>query len=513
VCRWYAWSHLVSPAQHALNLQFYQLPVLKSFVRNPQVHVCATADPEMLTGPFIHLGPAAAGEMHALIKDIQEHCAHLLEFADAWRAFDRRLQETADGTTLDELYNELPTPLSGLVELVYDLSSRPTMRLIEELLRADCLDNSPTQELSLYDGLDADRSFFLNTPRPVSPARVDLRVPFADPRIDLLASMRIRPAPLSTLSAAFGLTEDTEARLRKLVSHEPPRRRTPQVTEEGVRLRHFGHACVLVQTAKTSVLFDPLPAWDANQPGGSLTFDDLPDHIDYIYITHNHQDHFCPETLLQLRHRVGKVLIPRSNPSNIADPSMRLILERMGFRSVETHPPLTTIPLPSGSLTTIPFLGEHAGFDVLSKQGALLTLQGRRLLFLADSDCSDCNVYRRIAPLLGEIDVLFIGMECYGAPLSWLYGPYLSGQVTRKMDESRRLSGANCERAWRVIQEVKCKRLFVYAMGQERWLQYLLGLAYEPGAIQLVESDRLIERCRAHGIPAQRLTGCTEMWV
>jgi hypothetical protein len=81
------------------------------------------------------------------------------------------------------------------------------------------------------------------------------------------------------------------------------------------------------------------------------------------------------------------------------------------------------------------------------------------------------------------------------------------------MDESRRLSGANCERAWGVIQEVKCKRLFVYAMGQERWLQYLLGLAYEPGAIQLVESDRLIERCRAHGIPAQRLTGCTEMWV
>ena len=205
------------------------------------------------------------------------------------------------------------------------------------------------------------------------------------------------------------------------------------------------------------MLFDPLPAWDADQPGSTLTFDDLPDHIDCVYITHNHQDHFCPETLLQLRHRVGKVLIPRSNPNNIADPSMRLLLERMGFTCIETHPPLTTVPLGSGAVTTIPFLGEHAGFDVLSKQCALLTLQGRRLLFLADSDCSDRNVYRRIAPLLGDIDVLFIGMECHGAPLSWLYGPYLSREVTRRMDESRRLSGANCERAWGVIEEVKCK--------------------------------------------------------
>ena len=216
VCRWYAWSHLLSPALHALNLKFYQLPVLQSFVRDPEVHAAAAADPDTLTGPFVQLDRTAIREMRVLIKDTQDRCAHLLEFAAAWREFDRRLQESADGTTLDELYKELPQPLSGLVELVYDLGSRPTMRLIEELLRYDCLNDSLTQELSLYDGLDAERSFFLNTPRPASPTRVDLRVPFADPRIDLLAALRIRPEPLSTITAAFALSEATEARLRKL---------------------------------------------------------------------------------------------------------------------------------------------------------------------------------------------------------------------------------------------------------------------------------------------------------
>ena len=39
------------------------------------------------------------------------------------------------------------------------------------------------------------------------------------------------------------------------------------------------------------------------------TYSDLPDRIDYVVITHNHQDHVLLETLLQLRHQIGTVIV------------------------------------------------------------------------------------------------------------------------------------------------------------------------------------------------------------
>ena len=41
VGRWFAWPHLISPVQHAMNIAFRHLPLMQSFVANPQVHVAA----------------------------------------------------------------------------------------------------------------------------------------------------------------------------------------------------------------------------------------------------------------------------------------------------------------------------------------------------------------------------------------------------------------------------------------------------------------------------------------
>jgi hypothetical protein len=73
------------------------------------------------------------------------------------------------------------------------------------------------------------------------------------------------------------------------------------------------------------------------------------------------------------------------------------------------------------------------------------------------------------------------------------------------------LSGSDSERAWALLNEMGCQRAFVYAMGQEPWLQYLCGLQYTPESKQIVESDKLVERCRSASIPAERLYGCREM--
>lgn len=510
-CRWYVWPHLISPAQHALNLLYRYLPILRSFVRSPSVHEAATRDPNLFWGPFINLPVAHVAQISALIRDIEARCGKLLAFAEHWRKFDKRLQECATGASLDELYTQLPDSLTGTIEIGYDTNNRATIRLLEEMLYDGALENSHTQELSLFCAKDRERKFFLNTPRPPSLDRLDLRVPFSDPRIDMISAMRIRPVTPAAVADEFRMEQAEAERFSHFVTVERPRRNAPAYAGQGVRLRYFGHACVLVQTASTSILFDPVVAWDRDEEGATLTFDDLPDFIDHVVLTHNHQDHFCPEVLLQLRTRIGRVLVPRSNPSNVADPSMKLALRHLGLDAVDALDPLSRICVASGALTTIPFFGEHAGLDVYSKQGALVELEGYRMLFLADSDCCDRNLYRRLARRLGRVDALFIGMECHGAPLSWLYGPYLTRAVGRGADESRRLSGSDCERAWAVIEELGCQRVFIYAMGQEPWLRHLLGLAYAPDSIQIVESDRLLARCRDHGIPAERLNGCCEI--
>ena len=43
-------------------------------------------------------------------------------------------------------------------------------------------------------------------------------------------------------------------------------------------------------------------------------------------------------------------------------------------------------------------------------------------------------------------------------------------------------------------------------------MRYLMGLAYRPDSIQIVESDKFVAKCRDMGIDAARLRGCRE-WL
>src|SRR5262245_18477583 len=101
-----------------------------------------------------------------------------------------------------------------------------------------------------------------------------------------------------------------------------------------------------------SVLIDPLTAWQTDDVEATLTFVDLPDQIDYLVLTHGHQDHLVPDVLLQLRGRVGRVFVPRNVASNIADPSLELMLKTLGFRQITVLDPLDSVELPGGSLTS-----------------------------------------------------------------------------------------------------------------------------------------------------------------
>jgi hypothetical protein len=262
---------------------------------------------------------------------------------------------------------------------------------------------------------------------------------------------------------------------------------------------------VLIQTARVNVLLDPMLAFDSGDDG-RLSFRDLPDRIDYVVLTHNHQDHVSPEMLLELRHRVGRVLVPRNNSGNPADPSMKLILRELGYGDIDVLDTFDEVAIPGGLIMSLPFQGEHADLSLYSKQTLCVSLDGRNLLFLVDSDGRDPMLYERIARRLGRpMDAVFLGMECHGAPLSWLYGPLLPKAQTRRNDESRRLSGADCERAWRVIRPLRAQQVFVYALGQEPWLRYIMGLEYTTDSYQLQQVASFTSRCQAEGIGAEKL--------
>lgn len=511
VGRWHAWPALIAPATHAMNVTFRHIPNLKSFVSNASVHVAASKDPALLGGRFVALPAEAVSDAKRLIEDTSRRYANLLIFATALRDLDRGLQERANGYSLDTFSRDLPPSLAGLVELVYDLNHHPKIRLIEEMLYAGGLENTAMQEICLHSIPDTERPFFMNTPLLDAPDRVFLPFKFDDARIDTLAMLRSQPCPLKQATRALGVPDVAVPAFRRMLTSHVPERVRPNYEGAEVRVRYFGHASVLVETASTSILIDPTLAWSRDGEYATLTFDDLPDFIDVVVLTHGHQDHCTPELLLQLRHRIGRIVVPRNDRGSLVDPSLGLILKRLGFTNVISVDPLESVPLDEGEILSLPFMGEHCGLDVSAKHCVCVKLAGRCFVFLADSDGIDPVVYQRLRERVGKVNALFIGMECRGAPLTWLYGPLLTRPISKRDDESRRLSGSDCERAWAIMSALDCDTAFVYAMGQEPWLRFLMGLAYQEDSIQITESDKFIERCRQAGKSAERLLGCREM--
>jgi L-ascorbate metabolism protein UlaG (beta-lactamase superfamily) len=510
--RWFAWPHLIAPVQHAMNITYRHLPLMQSFVANPQVHVAASNDASMLGGPFLDLPANAVPEIKALIQHTTTQFPELISFARDFKTFDQSLQDRADGFCLLEFYDRMPTSLAGATQISYDLNNNPALTVIEEIVYKHHLDNRASQEICLTQTSDSERKFFMNTPRLSAPGSFFANVDFSSRSLDVISSMRTQAGSLNEISTAFDVDPSNRETFDNFFTAEAPKRKSPNYDGSDVRVRYFGHACVLLQTARSSILIDPTVTWDANANDGRFTFADLPDNIDFVVVSHCHQDHFSPELLVQLRHRVRRIVVPRNVVGNIADPSMKLILQRLGYTNIDVVDPFDTIRFDEGRIISLPFSGEHADLNIHSKQTIFINIKGRSFFFLVDSDAIDPGLYSFVTEIVGRLDAMFIGMECFGAPLTWLYGPLLTKPISRRNDESRRLSASNCERAWRLVKDLGCSKAFIYAMGQEPWLRYLMGLEYKPDAIQLKQAKSFVERCIEAHVAIEHLHVSREMF-
>lgn len=509
--QWYAWSNLLSPATAAMFIANHHLKVMQSFVNSPRVHVNALKNPAMLGGPFISYAAGRSDETRMLMEKTAREQAHMLELAAAIKALHEMLIGEADGCSLESMYLRIPELLRGYVELVYDLNNYPAVRFIEGLLYQSRYYNLSSQSIGLSIISQDERLFALSSPKLEDDSWLHVKIPFRSEAIDELARMKDVPQPVEYIKEAFGLAEQNGL-FSTFFTATPPPRRAPY-TDDAVRIRYFGHACLMVETKNLSILTDPVVSYQYPTDLYRYTYTDLPERIDYVLLTHNHQDHCMFETLLQLRHKIKTVIVPKNNGGSLADVSMKMVVQQLGFHDVQEIDEMEAIEVPDGKIIGLPFLGEHADLNIRSKTAYFVRLHGKSILCAADSNNIEPKLYDHIHEAIGDLDVLFIGMECEGAPLSWLYGPLLTKPVTRKMDQSRRFSGSDCDRGLGIVGKLKPKRVYVYAMGQEPWLTYLTSIQYTETSRPIVESNKLVESCLNHGLVSERLYGHMELFL
>jgi len=507
---WYAWAHLIPPATAARNLTQRHLKIMDSYIESPETHASAVKNPQLLGGPFMDFEGNKVQEVRQLRDRTLRERKKLLDLSAAIEKLDQLLREKGTGFSLESLYAEVPNELQGYVELVYDLNNHPSFRVIEPLLYRSEYYEESMQSIMLSEISRDDRPFVLSTPRLDEGEALQLEMPFSSPALDDLFRMKGASMTLSKIREKLHLDEKDAAKLRTFLTTEAPK---PYSCYEGdgARWRYFGHACILLETGGVSVLTDPVLSYTYESDISRYTYDDLPPVIDYVLITHNHQDHILFETLLQLRHRIRNIVVPRNGGGSLQDPSLRLVLNQCGFKNVIELAEMEEIRFEKGSLQALPFLGEHGDLNVMTKAAWKLNANGQNLLFAADSCNISPKMYGHIHREIGDVDALFVGMECNGAPMSWIYGPLITQRIERQKDHSRRLAGSDFQRAKAIVDQFHCKEVYVYAMGQEPWLNYVMSVKYTEASKPIVESNRLVEYCKSQGIVAERLFGEKEI--
>jgi L-ascorbate metabolism protein UlaG (beta-lactamase superfamily) len=504
VDRFYASLLTVAPVPAAMNLAFMQVPMLESYLQSPQVHINASRDPAFRGGFFVNIEEGRSGDVADLLADIKSARAEMLGFAEAVTRAEEIVRQGATGFDLSSLYPMLPAALGGLVELAYDTSNQPSVHFMEPLLYESSVFQESRQSVQLSLETGIERPFVLSTPRLPSSETLDLPLPFRHPGLEELVLGRIRPTTLSRLREVLELDDQRAASLETLLTTRP-HLNDDRAVDHGARIRYFGHACLVMQTPQATIMTDPWVSADA--AAGRYTYADLPDHIDLALITHGHQDHVVLETLLQLRGRVGAVVVPRSSRGNLVDPSLALYLKQAGLPVVEVDH-FSEVEFPGGKVIATPFLGEHADLDIRAKTTYCVRLGGRTVFVGADSSGIDPMVYRYIRGHVGKVDVAFLGMECAGAPLNWAYQALLTQPITKKMSDSRTLSGSNAAQASAIMTELGASEAHVYAMGEETWLVgHVMATSYNENSYQLRQVEEFLAWCGTQGIKADHLYG------
>jgi L-ascorbate metabolism protein UlaG (beta-lactamase superfamily) len=505
---WYAWCYLLPPVTAARYMVNTHRRIMMSFVNNYELHISAMKESVVTGGDFLNCSVDQVDEIQALVDEINVEHADLVDLSKSVQELDELLALHTSGQSIESLYEKIPEKLRGFVELTLDLQHRPSFRLIEPLLYKSQYYLPALQSLS-FGALSKveERPFVLTTPRLPDDKHIQIKLDFNSPFVDTIFRARENAISSSQVDGLFASVEKVGGLNYRDLFTEKKSAFPYEKIKEGVRVQYTGHAGFMLETQGVTILIDPVIASRAEKYAGDLlSYSEIPPVIDYICLTHNHQDHVNIETLLQLRYKTRMVLVPKNNGGSLADPSIKLLLKKLQFNVIELDD-LEEIKIPEGKIIAIPFLGEHGDLNIRSKSAWLIELQGKKCFFGADSANTDINIYRWMQDLFTDIDVFAIGMECVGAPFTWLYGALHTKMVPKVIKESRRLNGSDAKQAFALVEMFKPKIVFIYALGLESWYKYFMGLEYDDNSKQILESKKMIASCMEIGIPAEMMNG------
>ena len=443
---WYAWSHLVAPHTSALLRKNHYRPIVESYLKTPEAHAKALNNPRMQGGPFIRGGDERYGVI-ARWWDSASQQSPLDTLAEALDTLEQEVLPQFHGEALTEAYQRVPEPLQGLVELFYERDNvTAAYRLIEPLVYAE-FGNSIVEHVRFSTIDDDHRDFALATPLlAFDDGQLSLPMPLASPELDRMFVGGLNAAELDQLEQSLGVPATQHQLFRSYFVEDSAD--TPRPASSGTRVRYAGARLRPGRAPRDQSAHRSGPellrlrararrAADLRKPARR--------HRRRRYLAQP-PDHMLLETLLRIRHKVREVIVPESTNGTVLDPSLPLILERLGF-VVTGLREFQERRLGSMTVTSLPFVGEHGDLRIQSKSCFHVRADARSLVFAADATNINPKMYDRVSRLIGDIDILFIGMECVGAPVSWLYGPLFRNPLPRLLDQNRRLRGSDFEQA------------------------------------------------------------------
>ncbi len=147
---------------------------------------------------------------------------------------------------------------------------------------------------------------------------------------------------------------------------------------------HLGHAALMYRAQDQFFLFDPwLLPWFAEAPVPSLWGSVLP-VPSAIFLTHDHDDHVDPRTLLHLPKEIPIVVPSRRNRRALYY-DYQALLGALGFRNIIELAHGESWKFEGGSVVSVPFYGEDPCDIEMPRNCYLVNDRGRNTLVHADS--------------------------------------------------------------------------------------------------------------------------------
>lgn len=215
-----------------------------------------------------------------------------------------------------------------------------------------------------------------------------------------------------------------------------------------MRISFLGHAGLHIETSAGSILCDPwknpayFDSWFVFPDNSGLDWDHY-GQVDYLYVSHLHQDHFDPGTLSKHVSRDATVLLP-----DFPVPDLRDRLEGLGFTRF--------LVLPSGEAV------KHGGLRLMVQAlksptdgplgDSLLAVDDGTARVLNQNDARPAD----LAPILafGSFDVHFLQ---YSGAIWWPWTYELPLAAKRAFGAAKRANGL--DRAARYVQAVGARHV------------------------------------------------------